>query len=219
VSLAVLIPYRPDNDRRARIYAATSRLWADRGVEADVEVIHSDDGLAGEFSYSRAANRARAKTDAQCLITYSVDALPLSAQFLQRIEAQLCAGLPWSCIFAGQQRFTPEQTGVIFDGGDPGPAAGQICMGREALMAVRADVWDELRGMDERFVGWGAEDMAFYKVLSTVYPQGCDVPTEGLFQSLWHPETSRLAWWGNVELMRRYDEPPPDELKAWYLAR
>jgi hypothetical protein len=175
MSLAVLIPYRPDNERRERIYDATSRLWAAR----DVEVIHSDDGLTGpQFSYSRAANRARAKTDAECLITYSVDALPPSAEFLERIERELTAGLPWSCIFTGQQRFTPEQTGVVFDGGDPGPAAGEVCMGHEALMAVRADVWDELRGMDERFVGWGAEDMAFYKVLSTVYPDGCDVPTD-----------------------------------------
>ena len=219
MSLAVLIPYRPDTPHRERIYECTSRLWA----RLDVEVVHCDDGLTGPFSLTRAINRARAKTDADCLLTYSVDALPLPADRLEQLDKDLSAGMPWTAIFDGQQRFTPDQTQRILDGAEPshvGPAVGQVCLGREAVVAVRADVWDDLRGMDERFVGWGPEDLAFHRVLATVYPDGCNKPAEGLFQSLWHPDAPRTSFEAGQNLWHSY-LPYTDaaSMRAFYLAR
>jgi hypothetical protein len=97
---------------------------------------------------------------------------------------------------------------------------GDVAMGREALLGVRADVWDDLRGYDERFIGWGPEDCAFHYVLRTLYPAGCDNPTEGLFQSLWHPPTSRDAFGKLDRLWRMYQRhTDPGILRAWYLSR
>lgn len=203
MSLAVLIPYRPDTPERVDIQATTAALWRRQGVEP----IYADDGLIGLFSYARAANRARARTDAEYLLVYNTDALPLSMASLERIEKLLASGVPWTAVFEGQRRFTTIQTDRLIDGEDPfdvGPAEGDIAMGREALPAVRADVWDDLGGMDERFVGWGPEDFAFHRALRLIYPDGCDEPAEGLFQSLWHPDAPRSAFNANSALWHAY---------------
>jgi hypothetical protein len=221
VKLAILIPYRPDTPQRERIQATTSRLWAEQGIEP----IYSDDGLDGPlFSFARAANRARAQSEADCLIVYNVDALPLSGEALGRIVFGLADGVPWTAIFEGQRHFTPEQTEQLLAGENPvtqvGPPRGPIAMGREALLGIRADVFDDLRGYDERFVGWGLEDFAIHRVLSLLYPDGCDEPEYGLFQSLWHPHAPRTRFDANNALWHRYLAiEDPAEMRAFYLSR
>ena len=194
MSLAVLIPYRPDSMHRERIFQTTATLWG----RQDALRIYAMDRLDGElFSYARAANHARTGTNADVLVTYSVDALPIADEVLRTLESLLLAGTPWAAIFGGQRRFTAEQTERLIAGEEPdviGVPLGEYCPGREALLAVRADVWDEIRGYDERFIGWGPEDLAFHRVLKTLYPNGQDVPTHGLFASLWHPPVTRAAF-------------------------
>lgn len=225
MSLAVLIPYRPDSPHRELIYGYTSRAWATLVWSTQgVEVVHEGDELTGRFSLPRAANRARAKTTADNLLVYSVDALPPAADTLLQLDRDLSAGLPWAVVFEGQQRYTPEQTAELIDGLDVeavGPPGGEICEGREAIVAVRADVWDALRGMDERFRGWGPEDRAFHQVLCAVFPTGRDVPTGGLFASLWHPDAPRTAYRANERLWLKY--PPvmagAKVMRRFYLSR
>lgn len=220
MSLAVLAPFRADTDYRARVQKTTRRLWAAQGVE----VIYADDGLRGEFfSYARAANRARAMTDADCLLVYNCDALPLPAAALEELEAKLTSGLPWSVLFEGQRKFTPQQTERLIAGaelwhvGEPGAS---VAMGREALLGIRADVWDDLRGMDERFIGWGPEDVAWHHVLRTVYPDGCDEPAHGFFWALWHPEAPMSAWDRNSQLWKSYPRDVDAEtMRAFYRGR
>ena len=220
MSLAVLAPYRADTPQRAQIQQFPRGLWAAQSVE----VAYADDGLDGPlFSYARAANRARQMVDAKVLVVYNVDAMPLTPEALAALEADLVGGMPWSVIFAGQQRFTQHQTARLLRGTAPrivGSAQGQVCMGREALLAVRADVWDDLRGMDERFVGWGPEDLAFHHVLKTIHPGGNDVPAHGLFQSLWHPEAPRTAFADNDRLWQAYRRRRhAASLREFYLGR
>lgn len=212
----MLVPYRPDSIHRERIYETTSLMWS----QMDVEVVHCDDGLDGLFSYARASNRARAKTNADCLLMYSVDAVPLPAEALAGIEDALSSGLPWTTVFTGQRRFTAEQTEALIAGYDPGQPSGEFCEGREALLGVRSDVWDDLRGMDERFVGWGPEDKAWHQVLKTIHPDGNDQPEHGMFHSLWHPPTSRAALDDNSRLWLSYQ--PHDTaaaMREFYLSR
>lgn len=220
MSLAVLAPFRADTERRAAIQATTKRLWADQGID----VIYADDGLNGPlFSYARAANRARRMAGAvDVLVVYNVDALPLSVAELAEVEAIL-NGVAWSVLFRGQRQFTEEQTRRIIAGVDPagvGLPAGPQAEGREALLAVRADVWDDLRGMDERFVGWGPEDKAWHHVLRTIHPDGWDIPRHGYFRSLAHPWAPRTANDSLMALWRTYPRDlSPAEMRAWYLAR
>jgi hypothetical protein len=219
---AILIPYRPDTPQRERIQATTSRLWHE---ETGFRPTYSDDGLTGpHFSFARAVNRARANVKADYLIVYNADALPISPEAIAKVWHDLMDGVPWIALFDGQQHFTYEQTEQLLAGENPvtqvGPARGPIAMGREALLGIRADVFDDLRGYDERFVGWGLEDFAIHRVLTLLYPDGCDKPEYGLFQSLWHPHAPRTRFDANNELWHRYLAiEDPAEMRAFYLSR
>lgn len=217
VKLSVLIPYRPDTEYRERLNAVTSRLWRATGAE----VIYASDGLTGPFSFSKAINAARRAASGDCFLSYSVDALPPSPDTLARLASRLHAGTPWVAGWRGQIRYSGPQTDLILAGA-PASAVGEpiggISLGREALVAVRADVWDELRGYDERFLGWGPEDKAWHFALKTLYPDGEDQPTEGLFRTLWHPTTPRTLLKKNVELFREYHQHKAD-FRHWYFSR
>jgi hypothetical protein len=53
---------------------------------------------------------------------------------------------------------------------------------------VRADVWDDIGGIDERFVGWGGEDIAFGVALRCLY--GPPLEVRGALTHFWHPHAA-----------------------------
>lgn len=195
-------------------------MWRNSGVE----VIYSDDGLTGLFSFAKAINRARKRAKGDCFLSYSVDALPPTKKTLEHLTTMLANGIPWVAGWKGQTRFTEIQTSFILGGADPdhvGTPGGGISIGREALVAVRADVWDALGGYDERFVGWGPEDKAWHLALQTVFPSGCDEASEELFPTLWHPATPRTLLQQNIDLFREYRRQAKDDVGflRWYSSR
>jgi hypothetical protein len=62
------------------------------------------------------------------------------------------------------------------------------------IMVMRASAWLEAGGMDERFIGWGYEDNAWYaKVAKTIGPP---IHHAGVAWHLWHPA---LRYQGTTE--------------------
>ena len=55
------------------------------------------------------------------------------------------------------------------------------------LMAIRRDAW---YGYDERFIGWGFEDVAFQISMTTLIGEQSRI--EGNLYHLWHPLAARL---------------------------
>lgn len=76
------------------------------------------------------------------------------------------------------------------------------------VQAVPRRLWEEVEGFDERFVGWGGEDIAFWCACSAVggnYDRVANAPVA----HLWHPRTradneESATYPANDELMRRY---------------
>jgi predicted glycosyltransferase involved in capsule biosynthesis len=54
-----------------------------------------------------------------------------------------------------------------------------------SLIAIAADLWDRVGGFDERFEGWGWEDVAFRLACETLL--GPMVVLRGVLWHLWHP--------------------------------
>jgi hypothetical protein len=81
------------------------------------------------------------------------------------------------------------------------------------LIAIPRAIWDDMGGFDERFVGWGYEDMAFKSTVTSLYPWDL---VEGDVYHLWHPRseerivkgepgaTASRAYVVNARLGRRY---------------
>lgn len=186
--ISVLIPWRSVEPARVRAWHHLRPQWEKLGVELCV----ADDGLSGPFSVSRAINRARAMATGDTLVVYGADHVPPDEARLDWIDKRLAAH-PWTAVYASVRIFSDYGTALICRGADPADCVGwtwttiAMCTG---ILAMRADVFDDIGGWDERFVGWGAEDSAVRLVLRTLYPDGNDTG-EGELWSLFHHEAPR----------------------------
>ena len=88
-----------------------------------------------------------------------------------------------------------------------GSTASRSCPTRPAASpSCPRDLFDKVRGYDERFVGWGSEDAAFGLAASTM---GGFKQLDGEVWHLWHPTQERdpnaPQYKANVALRRRYE--------------
>lgn len=187
--ISILVPWRSKEPDRIRAWDHIRPLWE----QADVQLCVADDGETyGPFSVAKAINRARREATGDMLALYGADHLPPPPDKLDWIAERLNAH-PWTAIYASVRIFDLEGTDLICRGADPATCLDHtattiaMCTG---ILAMRADVFDDIGGMDERFCGWGAEDSAFRLALRTLHPDGNDVG-EGEVWSLWHPEAPR----------------------------
>jgi predicted glycosyltransferase involved in capsule biosynthesis len=73
------------------------------------------------------------------------------------------------------------------------------------VLAVPRALWDAVGGFDERFVGWGFEDLAFWSACTALAGGFERIP--GRMIHLWHPkgvESGHDRYAANEELGRRY---------------
>lgn len=185
--ISVLIPWRSTDPDRIRAWRYNLRLWR----RLPVELCVADDGREGAFSVARAVNRARRMASGDMLAVFGADHIP-DATKLEWIADRLSA-LPWTGVYAGTQLLSPAGTRLILHGMPVAPVARayayriDMCLG---IVAVRAEVWDDTGGMDERFIGWGAEDVAHRLALASLYPDGRG-DGEGDVVTMWHPLAPR----------------------------
>lgn len=183
--ISVLIPWRSDDEDRIRAWHYNRLRWQNLPVQLCV----ADDGRTeGPFSVARAVNRARRQATSGILAIFGADHIPPDLGRLAWIEDRL-AERPWSAVYAGTRVIGRNDTDRVLRGLPPGLFAetrGHLIAMCEGIIAVRASVWDDLGGMDERFVGWGAEDTAFKVALRALYPDGG--AGEGETWALWHPD-------------------------------
>jgi hypothetical protein len=90
-----------------------------------------------------------------------------------------------------------------------------------SVVVVPRPLWDEVGGFDERFRGWGQEDVAFAQACRVLGGELQRV--RGAVIHLWHPKTRekdrRLdGWKANQELGRRYRETKEPEAMRELLA-
>lgn len=185
--ISVLVPWRSDDPQRITVWDYLRGLWD----QVDVQVCSTDDALNGRFSYAAGANRCRALADGNMLLLHGADQLPPSPEKLDWIRRRL-ESMPWTGVYSHTRVYSRRATQKIMNGH---PLQGletqsQVAPVAEGIVAVRADVFDDIGGMDERFRGWGAEDVAFRFALSTLHPKG-DADGEGTSHTLFHQPQPR----------------------------
>lgn len=185
--ISILIPFRaPAGSWRDLLRAATAKMWAERGIEP----VYGTDGRRTGHPWCAAAafNDARRRATGDVLLVMGCDHVPPPRAQLDALDAELQTR-PWAKLFEATRELSEQTTLSVLDGmpvpPDPLPDEKPMdsCLG---IMALRADVWDRLRGFDERFEGWGYEDTALQLELRTHYPQG-RAEGVGYVTSLWHP--------------------------------
>lgn len=203
--ISVLVPWRSNDEHRIRAWHYNRLRWQ----RLDVELCVADDGRTeGPFSFAAAANRARAQATGDVLVMFGADHVPPDPDRLAWIEQRL-RDLPWTAVYQGTWAINETGTARVVDEGMPVEVAGRLRADHiglcEGVLALRAEVWDDIGGMDAGFVGWGAEDTALRCVLTALYPDGGE--GEGDCYTLWHPTTPHdVLTEANIERCRRYQD-------------
>lgn len=205
-SLAIVIPWRPSPGRERHLGLVTDTLIA---VTGDVPVVLADSGHEG-FSPGPSRNRGVAKADADVLVVCDADTLvepqPLRAA-LESVQDGT-VHVPYTRC----RMLTPEASEMVLDGGAPHLAAcsheWQNSVGGICVLTRRT--WQDFGGWDERFVGWGFEDAAWWCVASTL---GGWVHHPGVIRHLHHLDGRRIGspqWQRGKALCDRYTDARGD---------
>lgn len=199
MSTAVAIPWRTDHGWRERLFDWVLATWQATGLEVCVGV----DDPGGPINVSRALNRARAATTADVLVVASADHIPDPVAVDNAARAATAHG--WAPLFTSTAGISRAATLDLIEDRPVDvnrhiTAQAEVCT---ALLAVRADVWDSVGGYDERFHGWGCEDVAFRAVLETLHPDPPVLPRRRTI-ALWHEAAPRDRFEANCELLAPY---------------
>jgi hypothetical protein len=222
VRAVILIPYRDGgDDRRAQLWDWTQFFLAQIGWP-----IVMGDG-AGEFSRSAAVNdAARRAGEWDVALIGDADTVqqPDAAWRGARAALQHGACVPWTHRIKLSEQGTDQlvrrgPSAVTWEQRDPRDptrpwgGGGTICVARSA--------WDVVGGFDQRYSGYGNEDLAFLAAVETLCI-GNGAPREhGLLWHLWHRPhkavgTRLAATPANQALWQRYREARwrPEAMRA-----
>ena len=162
MKVAVLIPFRPGTgrDHNLSVTAAQWNNWFVYCADSDGEL----------FNRSQAINRAaRQAGDADVYVIHDCDILLANPQ--QAVDASLIAMSETSYVvaFSTLKVLDWEATHAVHKGASvtEQPVLEQVRRIWGNCFAISRTLFDQVGGFDERFRGWGAEDIAFLNACST----------------------------------------------------
>lgn len=215
MNVAVLVPRRADHGRRDQVWAWLKNRWA--AELPDWGVYEGHDNADRPFSRSAAINSAADLAgDWDVAVIADADSFVSTTALLEAVEVATTSGTEFVLcydLFNYLNRRMSDQimggylgmweTGVEWS--MPGTCSSMIVVTRR--------LWDEVRGFDERFVGWGFEDVGFSHACQT-FGNGLR-RIEGPVWHLWHPASTENShqspvWHTNRDLAERYHEAAYD---------
>lgn len=200
MKISVLIPFRSADPHRVKVWDYLRPQWEALAPDVELCTTTDTDDPTQPFSFARGVNRCRKLATGDVLLVHGADQLLPTAETWARIR-RVMRTAPWMWVYSHWMEIQPLPTRLILAGADWRHVAhGPVWDHNWAIVAVRADVWDAIGGYDERFVGWGPEDVAFRTVLRRLYPDGVD-QGEGVMYALWHPPAPRDHLAANQQLM------------------
>ena len=187
MSVVVLVPRRAGIPDRDRLWDFTRAWWEQAHPDWKIVEGHHD---TGPFNRGAAINRAAEDAgdwDVAVIIDGDVliDAQPVrSGVDLARIEARMVLG------FTERLHLSQRGTEKVLEGfrgnwTNRGMVVRRFRDSCSSCVIVNRELWDRVGGFDERFEGWGWEDVAF-RVACETLGDGEMVKMGGTLFHLWH---------------------------------
>jgi hypothetical protein len=210
-----LVPWRSDGGHRERLWAFCRAWWRERFPDALIVEGSSPDG---KFNRAAAINDA-ARGDWDVAIVLDADVLADPGQVRDAVELARSTGR----LTLAYERFaglTMGMTTRVLDGYEGRWGAGtrfRSTTHESSIVVVPRALWETVGGFDERFVGWGQEDVAFVQACRVL--GGEPERVAGPVYHLWHERSpDRRAfdpqYRANQALGARYRETrEPDAMR------
>jgi hypothetical protein len=229
VSVAVLIPYVSGLDEwRDAAFGYVRDRYRRDFPDWDI-VVGKPDRTPDErgpgdpwWSKGEALARARSETEATVLVVADADVFVTRSALARCVRKIVDRAAPWAMPYETVRRLRPETTRALYEATAAGqsPILAPGTLDRREYVGVRgggivvlpASGWDACP-LDPRFRGWGGEDEAWGRALSTLLGPGWFL--DGHVWHLWHPHQTPGArsplYPGSITLLRAYqsaDEVP-----------
>lgn len=203
----ILVPRRADKGHRDMLWTYCKEYWSKLGYD-----IYEGDHLDGPFNRSAAVNTAaRLAGEWDSAIVIDSDVIVDPHNVHQAIELAEKTGRQ---VFPFRKYHALNQVGTTkvmagFAGNWMPYVRATFHDNRSACFIIPRTTWDMVGGFDERFVGWGWEDVAF--AFATSAAAGNYLRLTGDLWHLWHPKSpendhSSPLYIANRDLCSRYIE-------------
>lgn len=186
-SVRVVTPWRPDNGLRSALWDFCRNWWESQGV-APIEAPSPE----GPFNRSAAINAGLAGDWDLAIV---IDADVAGPDALSSCDLTTRSG---RLVFPFDRYvgLAPWGTRAVLRG-EPMETAGALRVvtnHESSVLVIPRAVWDATGGFDERFVGWGQDDVAFCQAARVLTGEPLRLP--GTVYHLWH-ETAPEKWPGD----------------------
>ena len=203
-----LVPRRPDGAHRDRLWNRCRSHWLSSCPGIPIIEGASPDG---PFNRSAAINAA-ASGDWGVAVILDADVLAPASQIYDAVEMAVRTGR-MVLGFTEYLALNALMTRRVLEGGEPWESVQGISLRQwsheSSIVVVTRELFDEVGGFDERFVGWGQEDVAFSQACRVLSGEPIRIP--GRVVHLYHgrsPERDRRQpeYRANQLLGKRYRE-------------
>lgn len=207
IGVSVLVPLAGDGDRGDLWRWLRHEHIAPEHPEWEIVVGDSYEGEA--FSKGRAVAKAAGRASGDVFVIHDADALVNPLYLDAAVEAVAVHGVPWVVPHATVHRMSRMASARVRAGAPSSEWEYGVQRTHPAVVGggvsvMHRDAYDEVGGVDDRFKGWGGEDIAFGWALDLLVG-----PHRQLDAALWH-------LWHEPGLRRRGHRPLNECLAGAY---
>ena len=208
MKVSLLVPFQPDGGYREQNWSVIRNRY--QRLMPEVEVCCSVDN-SEPFCKAKAVNDAAEQAHGDLFLITDADVV-FEPELIFRLISVIPV-YPWVQPFTTCVRLSEDATNRLIEQHLPSPLpvrpedglTEKIKEAGPLMNAMTRSCFEAVRGYDERFKGWGWEDIAFSRSLDTIC--GPHFRMEDTIYHLWHPSSAKTdspEYQRNLDLHWRY---------------